>query len=111
MSHNSMKNTLSQHKSTLYRVLDYIGAYKWLVLLSLILAAVTVAATLYAPILVGNAVDLILGPGNVEFCRNHGHFKTACSGDFYHSAGSVGDEPYQQPDHVSCGKGYPYQGI
>lgn len=67
MSHNSMKNTLSKHKSTLFRVLNYIGAYKWLVLLSLILAAVTVATTLYAPILVGNAVDLILGPGNVDF--------------------------------------------
>ena len=49
------------------RVLNYIGAYKWLVLLSLILAAVTVATTLYAPILIGNGVDLILGPGQVDF--------------------------------------------
>jgi len=49
------------------RILDYIGAYKWLVLLSLVLAAVTVATTLYAPILVGKGVDLILGPGNVDF--------------------------------------------
>ncbi len=36
-------------------------------LLSLVLAAVTVATTLYAPILVGKGVDLILGPGNVDF--------------------------------------------
>ena len=35
--------------------------------MSVILAAVTVALTLYAPILVGEGVDLILGPGNVDF--------------------------------------------
>ena len=62
-----MKNPFKQHKSTLTRILNYIGAYKWLVLLSLVLAAVTVATTLYAPILVGKGVDLILGPGNVDF--------------------------------------------
>ncbi len=62
-----MKNPFEQHKSTLTRILDYIGAYKWLVFFSLALAAVTVATTLYAPILVGKGVDLILGPGNVDF--------------------------------------------
>ena len=61
------KIEIGKHKSTLKRILDYIGVYKWLVLLSLALAAVTVATTLYAPILVGNGVDLILGPGNVDF--------------------------------------------
>lgn len=61
------KTSLKDYKSTLLRVLDYIGAYKWLVLFSLILAAVTVATTLYAPILIGDAVDLILGPGHVDF--------------------------------------------
>ena len=44
-----MKISLQQHKSTLARILDYIGVYRWLVLLSLVLAAVTVATTLYAP--------------------------------------------------------------
>ncbi len=62
-----MKSSLTKHKSTLRRILNYIGVYKWMVLLSLVLAAVTVATTLYAPILVGNGVDLILGPGNVDF--------------------------------------------
>lgn len=62
-----MKHQLSKYKSTLKRVLNYIGVYKWLVLISLILAAVTVATTLYAPILVGKGVDLILGPGQVDF--------------------------------------------
>ncbi len=61
------KKGFVKHKSTLKRILDYIGHYRWCVLLSLILAAVTVAATLYAPILVGQGVDLILGPGNVDF--------------------------------------------
>lgn len=61
------KLEIGKHKSTLKRILDYIGSYKWLVVLSLVLAAVTVATTLYAPILVGEGVDLILGPGNVDF--------------------------------------------
>lgn len=56
-----------KHKSTLKRILDYIGVYRWMVFLSMTLAAVTVAATLYAPILVGEGVDLIIGPGNVDF--------------------------------------------
>lgn len=62
-----VKKPLEKHKSTLKRILDYIGHYKWFVLLSLFLAAATVATTLYAPILVGEGVDLILGPGNVDF--------------------------------------------
>ena len=61
------KLEIGKHKSTLKRILDYIGSYKWMVVLSLVLAAVTVATTLYAPILVGEGVDLILGPGNVDF--------------------------------------------
>lgn len=61
------KLQFAKHKSTIRRILNYIGVYKWLVLLSVILAAVTVALTLYAPILVGEGVDLILGLGNVDF--------------------------------------------
>lgn len=61
------KLQFAKHKSTIRRILNYIGVYKWLVLLSVILAAVTVALTLYAPILVGEGVDLILGPGDVDF--------------------------------------------
>ena len=51
------------------RILDYIGHYKWGVLLSLCLAAVTVVTTLYAPILIGDGVDLIIEAGNVDFER------------------------------------------
>ncbi len=58
---------MKKHKSTLKRVLSYIGHYKWGVWFSLALAAVTVAATLYLPILIGEAVDLIIAPGQVDF--------------------------------------------
>lgn len=54
-------------KDTIKKVLDYIKKYKILVALSLIFAAVTVALTLYVPILTGRAVDFIIGKGNVEF--------------------------------------------
>lgn len=58
---------MKKHKSTVKRILTYIGHYKWGVLLSLFLAAVTVATTLYAPILIGDAVDFIIAPGKVDF--------------------------------------------
>ena len=58
---------MSRNKTTLKRILDYIGAYKWGVLFSLLLAVITVATTLYAPILIGQAVDLIVAPGQVAF--------------------------------------------
>ena len=52
---------------TLKKVLQYIRKYRFLVALSLILAAVTVGLTLYIPILTGDAVDLLLGEGMVAF--------------------------------------------
>lgn len=54
-------------KSTLRKVLKYISSYKWLLVLSILLAAATVALTLYFPILCGRAIDCIIGPGNVDF--------------------------------------------
>ncbi len=55
------------NKTVLKRVLQAIGKYKIWLAGSLVLALVTVALTLYAPILVGDAIDYILGPGDVEF--------------------------------------------
>lgn len=52
---------------TLKKVLDHIGRYRWLVLLSLMLSAATVLLTLYVPILVGRAIDGIIGAGAVRF--------------------------------------------
>ena len=54
-------------KGTLKKVLRYIKKYRLFVALSLMLAAVTVAGTLYIPILTGRAVDLIVSPGQVDF--------------------------------------------
>lgn len=54
-------------KTTIRRVLHLIRPYAPLVALTLLLAALTVATTLLAPVLTGNAVDLIVGPGAVDF--------------------------------------------
>ncbi len=54
-------------KKTLKRILRYIKRYRLGVAASLLMAAVTVALTLYVPILVGRGVDLILGPGEVDY--------------------------------------------
>ena len=54
-------------KGTLKKVLRYIRRYSFFVGLSVLLAAASVAATLYIPILTGDAVDHIIGPGNVDF--------------------------------------------
>ena len=56
-----------QQKETIKRILTYISQYKIWVILSLFLAFVTVATTLYAPILVGQGIDLIIGQGDVDF--------------------------------------------
>ena len=53
-------------KSTIVKVLRYIRKYRLWVMLSLLLAAVTVALTLYIPILTGQAVDLIIDKGLVD---------------------------------------------
>lgn len=54
-------------KQTLFKVLKYIKKYTFFLICSLVLAAVTVALTLYVPILTGHAIDSILGPGEVDF--------------------------------------------
>ena len=54
-------------KSTIKRVLRYLGKYRIFLILSLGMALVTVACELYIPILQGNAIDNIIGEGNVDF--------------------------------------------
>lgn len=60
---------MQKHKSTIKRILAYIGHYKWGVLASLVLAAITVASTLYLPVLIGYAVDCIVSAGHVNFTK------------------------------------------
>ena len=66
---SSKKNALDKNRSreTLKRILKYISQYKWSVILSLFLALITVALTLYVPILTGRAVDRIVSAGHVDF--------------------------------------------
>lgn len=54
-------------KETLKRILGLIRPYWWMAALILLFAVITVAATLYGPILIGQGVDLIIGQGNVDF--------------------------------------------
>ena len=67
MADQETKNKRSGQMATMKKVLDYIRKYWLLVGLSLLLAAVTVVLTLYVPILTGDAVDLLLGKGAVDF--------------------------------------------
>ena len=53
--------------TTVKKVLLRIKRYWFFLILSILMAAVTVASSLYVPILIGNAIDYIIGPQNVEF--------------------------------------------
>ncbi len=54
---------------TLKKVLRYIGKYKILLPISIIMSLVSVALTLYVPVLIGEAIDLIIGKGLVDIER------------------------------------------
>ncbi len=58
---------MKDDKGTIKKVLRYLKKYLPLIILSLLLAAATVAGTLYVPILVGRAIDCIVGAGDVDF--------------------------------------------
>ena len=55
-----------KNKSTIKKALKYIGKYKYLLPVSILLALVTVALTLYVPILIGDAIDLMTGKGQLD---------------------------------------------
>lgn len=59
------KNT--RQKETLIKVLHHLKKYRIYLILSILLAALTVALNLYVPKLTGNAVDLIVSKGHVDF--------------------------------------------
>ena len=62
-----VRKLTSEDKGTIGKVLRYIKKYYAFLIISILLAAVTVACTLYVPILTGNAVDLIIDKGLVDF--------------------------------------------
>ena len=68
MSKQTQKSPLSsaESKEAMRRVLAYIRPYGFFVGASLVVAAVSVAAQLYIPLLCGDAIDLMIGPGQVD---------------------------------------------
>ena len=56
-------------RGTLKKALRYIGKYKYLLPVSILMALVSVALTLYVPMLIGEAIDLIVGKGDVDKAR------------------------------------------
>ncbi len=56
----------AEQKETLFKILKYVKKYLWLILISIILAGIIVALTLYMPIIIGNAIDQIVY-GQIEF--------------------------------------------
>lgn len=67
-----MKKTANTKKpvstvKTFFKVMKYLKHYKWLFALSLILALISVSRVLYFPIMVGNAMDIIIEAGKVDF--------------------------------------------
>ena len=60
------KSSLKGSISTFLKVLKYLKKYRFHFIVSLIFTAISVALTLYVPILVGDAIDLAVGEGNVD---------------------------------------------
>ncbi len=56
-----------EQRKILKQVWNYIGKYRWHMTVSIVLALVVVAGTLYAPILVGQAIDSMAAAGRVDF--------------------------------------------
>ena len=67
MAKAKVKLDSTTQKATLKKVMQCISRYRFLVVLSILLAAISVALTLYVPILVGDAIDFIVAAGQVSF--------------------------------------------
>ena len=67
MAKGKPRKMTAEDAKTIRRILHYIQNYRGHVILSILLAAVTVVLTLYIPILTGQAVDTIVGPGEVDW--------------------------------------------
>lgn len=64
---NTKRTRQTAPKGTMKKVLNYVGRHGFFIAVSMILAVVIVALTLYAPILIGNAIDEIAGKDSVDF--------------------------------------------
>ncbi len=68
----------AEDRRTIERIMRYIKKYIHLVVLSIIFAAITVVLTLYIPVLTGDAVDTIVGKGEVDWIHLFGTLKLMC---------------------------------
>ena len=68
----------AEDRRTIERIMRYIKKYIHLVVLSIIFAAITVVLTLYIPVLTGDAVDTIVGKGEVDWTHLFGTLKLMC---------------------------------
>ena len=68
MSRSTVKDPAkSKSSETFFKVLRFIGRYRFLLILSIVLAAVSVILQLYVPILFGNAIDQVIAQHQVNF--------------------------------------------
>ena len=96
----SKKNTAQ--KGTLKKVLKYVQRHGFFMVLSILFAAITVALTLYTPILIGDAIDLIVGKGQVDFAGIAAILIKTRYHHRYNSAYPVAHEHHQQPHNLPC---------
>ena len=64
-----------ESRKTLRKLMQFIAGYKWLLVISILLAAASVILQLYVPVLFGNAIDEIISEGNVFFDDMWGYLK------------------------------------
>lgn len=62
-----MKKKNTRNPGAIRRLLTFVGRYRLLLLFSLLLAAASVVLQLYVPVLFGDAIDRIVGAGQVDF--------------------------------------------
>lgn len=67
------KMSREQRASTIRKVLQYLKKYSFSIVCSILLATLIVVLTLYIPILVGDAIDCIIGPAQVDFAAITGY--------------------------------------
>ena len=73
MSSKNMKK--GESRKTLRKLMKFIAGCKWLLVISILLAAASVILQLYVPVLFGNAIDEIISEGNVFFDDMWGYLK------------------------------------
>ena len=111
------KDNRSSSGRTLKKVMLRIKRYWVYLIISILMAVITVASSLYAPILVGNAIDYIIGPGDVDFigvrsvimkfalvivCTAVSQWiMNICNNKIiYHVTRNIRDEAIEKPEHL-----------